>query len=518
MNILFVEPSFPEIHADDSVFPFGYAVLGAVLQQAGHHVNYIFPSAGRFTMENVLERVVRSDAQVVGIGGLLPYLSSAVKFSRRLKEARPDIRLVVGGPMVTYLPEAVLRRTGADFCIAGEGELALRSLVDCLEEDSDYGAIPGLVFERERQIINNGSGEIMPFEDMPMPRWEDFPMEYYLYSDWYLPSWSRTGRQRVFAWLLSRGCPMKCNFCASGCAPRYKTVEQSMTEIETIVDRFDPDYLMFVDNFLMRNRSYITQFCEALIARRFRFRFSLTGRVNMVNEELLALLKDAGCQMIFYGLESANDGILKFMKKGITAAQSVRAIGITKKAGIYPMVSIMFGQPGENFDHFFNSLRAGLSTTNPHDPAPNVASVMPLLTFPGTGLFHYARELGFFDSDEDYLEKYGHDFFIPYTGYSREAVTQAVGVANNLYQLKYHKSMARRLRRVLTLRRLFAFVLRFPLLLKAIRWVAAANPRVRGKLAPLVGEQRLQKAESIDRLPDAAALSRFISRCVRKFG
>ncbi len=445
MKIMFIQPDFPETLAYDSIFPFGYASMGAVLQHAGHEVEYVCPAAKHLSMENVVDYVARSDANLIGIGGLLPYLAAIIKLVRMIKSVRQDIPVVLGGMMATYTPELVLRKAGADFCIAGEGEIPLLKLVNSLENGNDYSTIPGLVFQREGQMINNGVGEVMPFEEIPMPNWKDFPMDYYLYSDWYLPKYSRTRNERVFAWLLSRGCPLKCNFCASGCKARYKKVDRAMTELREIVALFDPDYLLLTDNFLMHNRKYITEFCEGLIANKFRFKFSITGRFDMVDSQLLALMKKAGCQVIFYGLECANNEILKFMKKNIIVQQVISGIELTKKAGLYPMVSIMFGQPGETLEDFLNSLTIALTTTDPKDPVPNVASVMPLLTFPGTGIYKYAMEQGYFTDEEDYWEKYGNTFRINYTKHTEIGVQQAIIMANAMYHWKYHQSMANKL-------------------------------------------------------------------------
>ncbi len=445
MNVIFIQPDFPETRAYDSIFPFGYACMGAVLQREGHRVEYVCPAAKHLGMENVVDYIARSNANLIGIGGLLPYLSAIIKLVGMIKSVRPDIPVVLGGMMATYTPELVLRKARADFCIAGEGEIALLKLVNNLENGEDYSSIPGLVFERDGQIVNNGMGEIMPLEDIPMPNWDDFPMDYYLYGDWYLPKYSRTRNERVFSWLLSRGCPMKCNFCASGCKARYKKVDRAMAELCEIVELFDPDYLLLTDNFLLHNRKYITEFCEALIANRFRFRFSMTGRFDIVEPQLLALMKKAGCQVIFYGLECANNEILNFMKKNITVEQAIKGIELTKRAGIYPMVSIMFGQPGETVEDFLNSLTIALTTTDAKDPVPNVASVMSLLTFPGTEIYKYAKEHGYFADDEDYWKKYGNTFRINYTKYTEITVEQLTIMANSMYYWKYHQSMANKL-------------------------------------------------------------------------
>lgn len=511
MKVMFIEPSFSEVHTDDNIFPFGYACLGAVLRRAGHEVEYVFPAANRLTMQNVIEHVVRTDARLIGIGGLFPYLSAVIKFVRMIKEVRHDIPVVLGGPIVTYTPELVLTKTGADFCIAGEGEIALLKFVNCLERGEDYSHIQGLIFQKDMDVINNGMGEIMPFEDIPMPNWDDFPMEFYMYSGWYLPTWSRKNQERVFAWQLSRGCPMRCNFCASGCKARYKTINQAMAELREIVDRFSPDYLLLVDNFLMKNEKYTTEFCESIISNGFRFKFSITGRVNIVNRKMLTLLKKAGCQMIFYGLECANNDILKFMKKGITVEQAIKAIEMTKEAGIYPMVSIMFGQPGETLDDFFNSLKVALMTTNTDDPAPNIASVMPLLTFPGTGIYDYARKKGYFANVEDYWDKYGDSYRIQYTNYTHETVGQIVNIANAMYRWKYHQSMAENF-----LKRLQKQKSPYVRLQRTVASFLKLHPRIMKSLSPLLGQWRIDAVKQMkSTLPDKehAYICKLVDRC-----
>jgi radical SAM superfamily enzyme YgiQ (UPF0313 family) len=455
MKVMLVEANFPRMHGYEVIFPFGYACLGAVLQREGHEVEYVFPTASNLSMQHVVNYISNADANLIGIGGLLPYLPTVIKLVRMIKAVRQDIPIILGGQMVTYTPELALRMTSADFGIAGEGEIALLKLVDCLENGKDYSEIPGLVFKRDERVISNGMGEIMPLEDIPLPNWDDFPMDYYFYAGSRAPVLSaNTGPKRVFTWVLSRGCPMKCNFCASGSEPRYKTITQSMSELQEIVDRFDPDYITFVDNLFTPNKNYTIDLCEAFIASGFRFEFSVASRANLVDPELLRILRRAGCRAVFYGLECANDNILRFINKGITTDQMIRAIEMTKEADIYPMVSIMFGQPGETFDDFFNSLRIALNSINPKKPVPNMASVMPLLTFPGTGIYGYAKQQGYFAGDADYWNKYKGSHQIHYANdYTKEAVGEVWDIANTIFRWKYHQSMADNLLESLRYRR-----------------------------------------------------------------
>ena len=228
-KVLLVNPDFKETRADDSIFPFGYAAMGAVLQKHGHEVDYIFPGAHRISFDEGVELAASTDADLVGIGGLFPYLPVIKKFIAALKERRPDLPIIAGGPMITHAPKFGFEESGADLGCNGEGEVLLWKLADAMCDGWDYHAIPGLVFRRDDgEVVINGTGELMAFEDIPMPTWDDFPVDYYLYTDWFIPEYVKTERKRTFAWHLSRGCPSKCNFCVSGCATRQKSIELCM--------------------------------------------------------------------------------------------------------------------------------------------------------------------------------------------------------------------------------------------------------------------------------------------------
>jgi tRNA(Ile)-lysidine synthase TilS/MesJ len=104
----------------------------------------------------------------------------------------------------------------------------------------------------------------------------------------------------------------------------------------------------------------------------------------------------------------------------------------------------MFGQPGETFDDFFYSLQVALTSINCKDPVPYDASVMPLSTFPGTEIYRYAKQHGYFTNDEDYWSKYGGIYRVSFNmnEYTNEAIDEVVDIVKTIYQWKYHQTMA----------------------------------------------------------------------------
>ena len=239
MKIMLIQAE-PCDDIQDFNFPMGYAALDSVLTKNGHSAEIVFTIAYHLRDADIAARVRESDTNIFGIGGMWPYLKRVEGLVKLIRETRKDAVIILGGWMSTYLPELVLKKTGADFIIAGEGELALLHLMNAIRDKKDYSEIRGLVYYESGKIHNNGMGEMMPLDEIPMPNWHKFPMEYYLRVGAYFNSFA-SGYDRVMGWATSRGCPSKCNFCTPG-RPRYKKISRITDELREIVDRFHPSF------------------------------------------------------------------------------------------------------------------------------------------------------------------------------------------------------------------------------------------------------------------------------------
>ncbi|MCE5327925.1 MAG: B12-binding domain-containing radical SAM protein [Planctomycetaceae bacterium] len=440
MKIMLIQAEPPD-DIQDFNFPMGYAALDSVLSQAGHEVRIVSTVAYHLLDKDIAARILDFKPHLVGIGGMWPYLPRVEMLVRLVRDTWPQARIVLGGWMVTYLPQLVLRKAQPDFCIAGEGEWAMLKLANALADGGDYSQIPGVSFREGDRTIDNGMGELYPLDQLPMPNWEKFPMEYYLRVGWYFNSFC-TGYDRVMGWAVSRGCPGKCNFCTPGAALRYKPMDLLMDELHQIEDRFHPTFMYWMDNLTMGSIAQGKKFAQRLIDEKFKWRYFLTGRVDRVDRELMAILKESGCACILYGLESANNDMLKAMGKNTTVEEFVEAVKITKEAGIGVNISGMFGQPGETLDDFYKTLRLIMTSTDRRMPFSNNQGFYPLTTFPGAPIYDWAAENGYFSSDDEFYDKFFKDRWINYTDYSDEIVIQALNVANLMNTWNFHHSKA----------------------------------------------------------------------------
>ena len=440
MRVMLIQAEPPD-DIQDFNFPMGYAALDSVLTQPGHEVELLFTIAWQLSEKDIADRIRASRPRVVGIGGMWPYLPRVEMLVRLIRDTNPEIRVVLGGWMVTYLPELVLRKAEPDFCIAGEGEIAFLKLIEALDGGTDWSDIPGLTYRRDGEIVNNGLGELMALDELPMPNWEKFPMEYYLRVGWYFKSFC-TGYDRVMGWATSRGCPGRCNFCTPGTKLRYKSMDLLMAELHEIEDRFHPTFMYWMDNLTTGSIAYGKKFVQALMNEKFKFRYFMTGRVDRVDRELLRMLKTSGCACILYGLESANNDLLKSMGKNTTIEQFVEAVRLTKEVGIGVNISGMFGQPGETLQDLYNTFTMVMTATDRRMPYSNNQGFYPLTTFPGAPIYDWAGEHGYFKDDDDFYDIFFKDRWINFTDYPRDVVQTALNVGNLLNTWNYHHHKA----------------------------------------------------------------------------
>lgn len=445
MKITFIQAEAPDsIH--DVQFPSGIAALEAVLTRAGHDVFILWRVADWLTLEKVGKRLQELKPDAVCISFCFSVMPEVERLVPVIRQACPGKPIVIGGPGVTYCPELALRKTGADFAIIGEGEKALTGLLAWIEEGSIPPVGPPGISHRKipKSLFSTGTGDITPLEDIPLPSWDKYPMHWWMRmgASFYLSI--ACGTDRTFTWLSSRGCPYSCNFCVSGCAPRYKSIEHLESELNKIHDLFHPTFIGWMDNLLIPNKHRCLEFCDMHRRKGWGWRYAATGHAVRIDEEMLRALKESGCASILYGVESANDHIQEQIGKHQTVAQLERAIRLTKEAGIAVQLSAMFGQPGETMQDFDRTLQMVLSAGDQEHPTHNNQGLSPIMTFPGTPLYRWAMERGYFKDDFDFYDKFfgtpdRYQGFINYTDLPREAVIEAHAIARALNDWNYHK-------------------------------------------------------------------------------
>jgi radical SAM superfamily enzyme YgiQ (UPF0313 family) len=285
-------------------------------------------------------------------------------------EQLPRERLVIMGAHISERLEASLGRSGAAAAIIHEPE---RTILDICRFGVRPGH-PGIAVLRDGVLHRGPEPAPLDLESAPFPAFHKLPMGKYYYE--------LMGRR--FALLeASRGCPYRCNFCYLGMYGsrfRQKSVERFAEEIQWAVTRHGCENLYFMDLEFALNRRFVVSVCESILRRGLQFNWSCQTRVTDVDEELVRLMKRAGCRLIHFGVESGSERILSGTGKKIRLEDAVRAVDITRRQGVASAVFMNVGFPGETPDEMRETRQFALKLN------PTYASFHLVMPYPGTPL------------------------------------------------------------------------------------------------------------------------------------
>jgi anaerobic magnesium-protoporphyrin IX monomethyl ester cyclase len=378
MKVLLVQPPYPF-----SEFPKPSSALlsvGAVLQKEGVEVEVLDLLSTRFSPDKVAARLARFQPQVIGTTSVTMNFPVAVQILKLCKIFSPQSTTMIGGPHVTFTADETLRGfLEVDIVVRGEGEETARELISSLDEGRDLQRVKGLAFRRRGEIIQTEPRPLIQDIDLlPLPDRNLFPLSRYL-------------AMRVPASIISsRGCPIGCSFCVGylmmGRQGRFRNPLRVVDEIDSAL-RLGFEEICIDDDLFTRNRHHVLTICEEIKRRRLQFKMYIFARVDTVDAEILQKLKEAGCAMICFGLETGNQEILDRANKRATLPVARQAVRLCHEAGISPFGSFVLGLPGET--------RETMEATQSFAQSLGIPFGFHLLSpFPGTRVREQAAELG----------------------------------------------------------------------------------------------------------------------------
>ncbi len=261
-------------------------------------------------------------------------------WARFAKKIDPDLTIVLGGPQITFMPgQALLDLSEADILCRGNGEPVMLALAKSLESDGSFKEVKGICYRNNSKIIETAPClGVEDLDDLPSPYLEDLV--------------DLSGKTRVIL-LSSRGCTSPCTFCyttrASGKKIRFHSIDRMIAEMEHLKNKGITDF-WFADPNFAYSRKRLVSLLEAMIKIVPGIEFWCQTRYNLVDPELLDLMKRAGARTLAFGLESANQPVLKNINKGLDLERLAKAIRMTQDAGIEVELFTMFGLPGETLE------------------------------------------------------------------------------------------------------------------------------------------------------------------------
>jgi len=341
MKITLINPPFKTSFSQP---PLSLAFIAAVLEKNGQKVNIIDAQALGIDENEVAIRTSGTD--VVGITSMTPTFNSAVRTAKAIKKNNNSCFIVMGGPHVTVLPEKTLEDVKEiDAIVIGEGELTIVELIKAIENKKSFENILGISYRKDGKIITTQARPPIENLDMlPMPAYNLLPIKKYR------PFPPHGKKLPYMALITTRGCPYRCIFCFKSIFGRRcvaKSPKMLVDEIKTLIEKFGVKELLFYDDSFTIDRNRTIEFCNELIKNNIKIPWSCETRVNLVDKEVLEKMKEAGCYIISYGVESGDQTILDNLRKDITIEQAKTAFKLTKETRILTVAYFMIGSPGD---------------------------------------------------------------------------------------------------------------------------------------------------------------------------
>jgi radical SAM superfamily enzyme YgiQ (UPF0313 family) len=235
-----------------------------------------------------------------------------------------------------------------DVAVIHEGELILENLLKNIENNKSLEDVNGIMYRDETGAIRRTTPppNIEDLDVLPLPAWDLLPN----FPQNYLPAIYDYPRAPVATYSASRGCPFLCEFCDTstfGGKIRYNSPKRVYEIMKHLSDTYGIKHLQFIDDLFVAHNARVQELSKLLIANPIDMTWSCTARVNTVKPDTLALMKQAGCWEISFGLESGSDKLLDDMKKSQRVSTAVDAVKWTHEAGIRVKGLFMLGYPGE---------------------------------------------------------------------------------------------------------------------------------------------------------------------------
>jgi len=366
----------------------GLAYLGAVSERRGDEVRICDLDVEEGPISQV---VAEYGPDLVGITANTIQIRSAWGAAGEVKAVR-EVPVVLGGPHPTVLPEESLAEPGVDMVVRGEGEATWVDLCDHLEREAPLEGVPGLSFTDDgRRVIHNPDrAPIADLDTLPYPAYHLFRTDRYTNLQPAIDH--REGA--ALSILTSRGCPYRCVYC-SQIGPRkwrMRSPENLVDEWRWLVRNHGATEIGVLDDSFNIDRQRVLDLCDRLIGEGLnRVPWIMINgiRANLVDEELLGRMREAGCIRTAFGVESGNQEILdRVIDKHQTLDQVREAFRAAKAVGMETIGFFIIGLPGETEKTMDDTIRFAIELD------PLVANFSMATPFPGTELERLVREKG----------------------------------------------------------------------------------------------------------------------------
>ena len=452
MKVFFLNPSFkakygrfsrenrsPTVTRSGTLYyPLWLISAAAVCEKEGFEIVFLDAPARSYTHKQQFEYISNygRGTKLFVINTSTPSIVNDTKCADFLKKAFPDAFVILVGTHPSALPDETLGNSLLIDAVARhEYDLIIRDVAIALREGNDPYSVNGLTYRKNGSILSNPD---MPYiNDLDeIPFASEFIYKHLNYKDYFFAA----GKYPEIQIFTGRGCMARCNFCVypqtmHGHNYRMRSPENVIAELEYISRSFpDVREIIFEDDTFTMKKERVEKICRLMITKGLnrRFRWLCNARVNL-DLDTMILMKKAGCHLIIPGIESGNQEILNNIRKGTTLKQIHDYVQNAKKAGLQVHACYMVGNKGETRETMIETLRLALELDT------DTAQFYPLLPFPGTDAYYWAKGNGYIHgSYSDYVKEDGTiNCLLELPSLSGEEMVRFCDYARKRYYLRF---------------------------------------------------------------------------------
>lgn len=373
-------------------YPIWLAYACGYLEKHGHDVLLLDSCADRLDLDATIARVEAFGPKLVVVDTSTPSIFEDVRSAIRFKETNSKPFICLVGTHPSALPGEVMALDERIDCIARrEYDQTLLELAACLASNGNLENVPGLCFRKNGAVVS--TADRLFIENL-----DDFPFVTAVYKNHLRPEnyFFSAGEYPMVMIMTGRGCPSHCFFCVypqtfHGHKHRLRSAANVVAEFEYIARELPQVKSVGIeDDTFTANPARVREICRLLIERGLngKLHWWANTRVNL-DAETMKLMKQAGCRLTIPGFESGDQGILNGIKKGITLEQSRRYTTEARKAGLLVHGCFMVGNKGETPATLKKTVDFAILNN------PDTAQFFPLIPYPGTEAFEWARANGY---------------------------------------------------------------------------------------------------------------------------
>jgi anaerobic magnesium-protoporphyrin IX monomethyl ester cyclase len=392
--------------------PVWAGLIATFARQRGCTVEIVDAEADDLTPPDAAERIRGLNPRLVAIvvyghqpSASTQNMTGASAVCTAIKEAAPELPVLMLGGHVAALPEETLRQERCDFVARDEGLHAVVELVLALKAGggAELAKVPGLVYRRSGVVWTNAAAPLVKNLDQEMPgmAWDLLPMSRYRAHNWHC--FGDMQREPYAAIYTTLGCPYHCSFCCiqapfkegeqaiglreSVNSYRFWSPDRIIAEIDLLVTRYGVRNIKFADEMFVLNARHVLGICDRIIERGYDLNIWAYARVDTVKDNMLDKLKRAGFNWLAFGIEAANDRVLGDVDKRFEIEEVYRTIRAVREAGINVIGNYIFGLPEDDRSSMHETLNLAVELNC------EFANFYCAMAYPGSPLYEKARQL-----------------------------------------------------------------------------------------------------------------------------